>query len=64
MLGFHRDPPDSPKQDNPGSADTLAAQRYRLPVMDAQGREHCGEAIASQQWHPQLGQVVDGGFCI
>ncbi|GAF67479.1 unnamed protein product, partial [marine sediment metagenome] len=64
MLGFHRDPPDPPKEDNPGSAATLAAQRYRVAVVDAQGCEHCGQAIASQDWHPELGQLAEDGFCI
>jgi hypothetical protein len=64
MLGFHRDPPDSPKQDNPGGTDTLAEQRYRLTVADAQGCEHCGQAIVSQDWHPQLGQLAEDDFCI
>ena len=68
MLGFHRDPQGQPadtgKQDNPGRAATLAAQCYRLAAVDAQGREHSGQAIVSQEWHPQLGQLAEDDFCI
>jgi len=68
MLGFHRDPQGQPadtgKQDNPGRAATLAAQCYRLAAVDAQGREHSGQAIVSQEWHPQLGQLAEHDFCI
>ena len=64
MLGFHRDPPDSPKQDNPGGANPSGEQRYRVAVVDAQGCEHCGQAITSRDWHPQLGQLVEDDFCI
>ena len=64
MLGFHRDPPDSPKQDNPGGANPSGEQRYRVAVVDAQGCEHCGQAIASRDWHPELGQLAEDGFCI
>ena len=42
----------------------FAADANGLAVVDAQGREHCGEAIASQEWHPQLDQLVDDGFRI
>ncbi len=68
MLGFHRDPgrqrPDPAEHDNPGGAATLAEQRCRLTVVDAQGCEQCGQAIVSQGWQPQLGQLAEGDFCI
>jgi len=68
MPGFDREPqsqpPDRSKQDNPGRADTLAAQCYRVAAVDAQGREHCGQAIVAQDWHPQLGHLAEDGFCI
>jgi len=64
MLGFHRDPPDSPKQDNPGDVATLVEQRCRLAVVDAQGCEHRGQAIVSQDWHPDLGQPEEDEFRI
>jgi len=64
MLGFHRDSPDPPEHDNPRGADTLAERCCRLTVADAQGCEHCGQAIVSQDWHPQLGQLAEDDFCI
>ncbi len=68
MLGFHRDPHDqfhdSPKQDNPGGADPPVQQRYRVGTVDGQGCEHFGQAVVSQDWHAQLGQLVDDDFCI
>jgi hypothetical protein len=68
MPELHLDPDcqplDSPEQDNPGRADTLAAQCYRLAAVDAQGCEHCGQAIVSQDWQPQLGQLAEDDFCI
>jgi hypothetical protein len=68
MLGFHRDshrqPPDSPEQDSSGDAGPLVKQRYRVAVVDAQGCEHLGQAIASQDWHPQLGQLAEDDFSI
>jgi len=63
-LDPDRQPPDSSEQDRSGGADALAAQRCRVTVADAQGCEHCGQAIVSQDWHPQLGQLADDAFCI
>ncbi len=62
--GPHRQPPGSPEQDSSGAADPLVKQRYRVAVVDAQGCERCGQAIASQDWHPQLGQLAEDDFCI
>jgi hypothetical protein len=39
-------------------------QCYRLAAVDAQGHEHRGQAIVSQEWHPQLGQLAEDDFCI
>ncbi|MGD0205911.1 MAG: response regulator, partial [Dehalococcoidia bacterium] len=68
MSGFGLDPgrqaPGSPKHDSSGGADSRAEQRHRVAVVDAQGCEHCGQAILSQDWHPQLGQLADDDFCI
>jgi hypothetical protein len=68
MSGFGRDPsrqrPDPPEQGGSASADSEPEQCYRLAVVDAQGGEHCGQAILSQAWHPQLGQLADDDFCI
>jgi hypothetical protein len=68
MLGFGLDPgrqaPGSPKHDSSGGADSRAEQRHRVAVVDAQGCDHCGQAILSQDWHPQLGQLADDDFCI
>jgi len=60
----HRQPPDSPVQDSSGGAESLVKQRYRVAVVDAQGREQCGQAIVTQDWHPQLGQPAEDDFCI
>jgi hypothetical protein len=68
MLGFGLDPgrqrPGPPEQGGSAGADSRAEQRYRVAVVDAQGCEHCGQAIVSQDWHPQLGQLADEDFCI
>jgi hypothetical protein len=68
MLGFHRDPgrqpPGPAEHANPGRGDTLAEQRCRLAVVDAQGCEQCGQAIVSQDWDAQLGQLAEDAFCI
>ncbi len=62
----HRDrqPPGPPEQDSAGGADSLVEQRCRLAVVDAQGCEHYGQAIVSQDWRPDLGQLADDDFCI
>jgi len=59
-----RQPPGPPEQGGSAGADSAPEQRYRLAVVDAQGCEHCGQAILSQDWHPQLGQLADDDFCI
>jgi len=68
MSGFGQDPsrqrPGLPEQGSSAGADSAPEQRCRLAVVDAQGREHCGQAILSQDWHPQLGQLADDDFCI
>jgi hypothetical protein len=68
MSAFGQDPsrrrPGSPEQGSSAGADSAPEQRYRLAVVDAQGGEHCGQAILSQDWHPQLGQLADDDFCI
>jgi hypothetical protein len=68
VWGFNhsrrRQLPDKDKHDNPGGADPLVKQRYPVTVVDAQGRERCGQAIASQDWHPDLGQLEEDDFCI
>jgi len=68
MSGFGRDPsrqrPGPPEQGGSAGADSAPEQRYRVAVVDAQGCEHCGQAIVSQGWHPQLGQLADDDFCI
>lgn len=68
MPEFDREPrgqlPDTGKHDNPGRADTPAEQCYRVAAVDAQGHEHCGQAIVSQAWQPQLEQLAEDGFRI
>ncbi len=64
QLDPDREPFEMPKQISSAGADTLAAQCYRLAAVDAQGREHSGQAIVTQEWHPQLGQLAEDGFCI
>jgi hypothetical protein len=68
MWGFDRNrrrqAPDRGKQDSSARAESPGEQCYRLAVVDAQGREHCGEAIVSQDWHPQLGQLAEDEFRI
>jgi hypothetical protein len=60
----HGQPSDLPEQGSSGGVDSLVKQRCRLAVVDAQGREHCGQAIVSQDWHPQLGQLAEDDFRI
>jgi hypothetical protein len=63
-LDPEHQPLDSPEQDNPGDVESLVKSRCRLAVVDAQGREHCGQAIASQDWRPELGQPEEDEFRI
>ena len=68
-TGEFNDQPDpgvhyGPEQSNPARADSLAERCYRLTAVDAQGCEHCGQAIATQEWHPELGQLAEDDFCI
>jgi hypothetical protein len=68
MGGFDRNRrrqvTDTGKQDSSASAESPGEQCYRLAVVDGQGREHSGEAIVSQDWHPQLGQPAEDDFRI
>ncbi len=59
---FH--PHYAPEQGSSGRPDSLAERRCRLAVVDAQGCERCGQAIVSQDWHPQLGQLTEDDFRI
>ncbi len=65
MSGFGLDPGrqpfDSPKHDSSGGADSLVKQRYRVAVVDAQGCEHCGQAILAGAWCPSLAELDPGG---
>jgi hypothetical protein len=68
MWGFDRNrrrqATDTDKQDSSASTESPEGQSYRLAVVDGQGREHSGEAIVSQDWHPQLGQLAEDEFRI
>jgi hypothetical protein len=68
MGGFdrnrRREVTDTGKQDSFASAESPGEQCYRLAVVDVEGREHSGEAIVSQDWHPQLGQLAEDEFRI
>jgi hypothetical protein len=68
MSGFGLNPgrqrPGPPEPGSSADADSPAEQRCRLAVVDGQGCEHCGQAILSQDWHPQLGQLAEDDFRI
>jgi hypothetical protein len=55
---------DTGKQDSSASRESPGEQCYRLAVVDGQGREHSGEAIVSQDWHPQLAELAEDEFRI
>jgi hypothetical protein len=59
-----REVPDTGKQDSSANAEPPGEQCYRLAVVDVEGREHSGEAIVSEGWHPQLGQLAEDEFRI
>ena len=68
MSGLDLNPsrrrPGPPDHGSSAGADSAPEQRCRVAVVDAQGREHCGHAILSQDWHPQLGQLTEDDFRI
>jgi hypothetical protein len=55
---------DTGKQNSSVSGESPGEQCYHLAVVDGQGREHSGEAIVNQDWHPQLGQLGEDEFRI